>query len=122
MPQKKQDKIVVVLYAAAVLLLCLSGVFALLWWRRNECRHSVSPQVRKSGHLSEAGCYRVKPTGCDKAMHETTTPKKLFRDPNGDANADQCKTRNAAFNDWCTRNDAEWLYVSQKQGLGLELD
>ena len=100
MPQKKQDKSVVVLYAAAVLLLCL--VLALLWWRRNN-RLASRPQVVResapkrenygnaepsassiSGHLSEAGCYRVKPTGCDKAMHETTTPKKLFRDPAGD--------------------------------------
>ena len=23
------------------------------------------------GHLSEAGCYRVMPTGCNKTMHET---------------------------------------------------
>ena len=47
-------------------------------------------------------------------MHETTTPKRLFRDPSGDASADQCKTRNASFNDWCTRNDAEWIYVGKR--------
>ena len=135
MPNNKQDLV----WTAAVLLLCLGGVFALLWWQRNDrlaCRHSVSPQVRKSapkmenygnaepnassisehfsGHLSEAGCYRVMPTGCNKTMHETTTPKKIFRDPAGDANANQCATRNAAFNDWCSRKDTEWLYVSKK--------
>ena len=138
MPQKKRDKSVVLLYAAAVLLLCLGGVFALLWWRRNDrlaCRPSPhshhAPRMENyakpepdpnpssisghfSGHLSEAGCYRVMPTGCNKTMHETTTPEKLFRDPAGDANANQCATRNAAFNDWCSRKDAEWLYVSKK--------
>ena len=131
MPQKKQDKSVV-LYAAAVLLLCLGGVFAaLLWWRRNDrlaCRPSPhshhAPKMENyaepepnpsstSGHLStelEAGCHQLMPTGCDKPH----APKGLFRDPAGDANADQCTTRNAAWNEYCTRNDAEWLYVGKR--------
>ena len=43
MPNKKQHKSALVLYAAAVLLLCLAGVFALLWWRRNS-RLACRPQ------------------------------------------------------------------------------
>ena len=103
----------------------------MLWWRRNDrlaCRPSPhshhAPKMENyaepepnpsstSGHLStelEAGCHQLMPTGCDKPH----APKGLFRDPAGDANADQCTTRNAAWNEYCTRNDAEWLYIGKR--------
>ena len=46
-------------------------------WLKSPC--SPAPPTHHSnfsGHLSEVGCYQVMPTGCDKAMHETTTPEK----------------------------------------------
>ena len=135
MPNKKRD---LVLYAAAVLLLCLGGVFALLWLRRNDrlaCRPSLhshhapkmenyakpEPDPNPSsilGHLStefEAGCHRLMPTGCDVPKGHYQYPKgQPFRDSAGDANADQCATNTANWNDYCTRNDAEWIYVGKR--------
>jgi hypothetical protein len=135
MPNKKRD---LVWYAAAVLLLCLGGVFALLWWRRNDrlaCRPSPhshhAPRMENyaepepdpnpssiSGHLSttfEAGCHRIMPTGCDVPKGHYQYPKgQPFRDSAGDANADQCATNTANWNDYCTRNDAEWIYVGKR--------
>ena len=135
MPDKKQDRGDLGLLCAAVFLSCLVGVFVLLW-RRNDhlaCRprqhsspHSHHAKTENygnsephqssdiSGHIPamEVGCYKIMPTGCGSPPN--SMPEGLFRDKAGDANADLCAMRKAAFDETCTRNDAGWLYVSKK--------
>ena len=124
MSNKKQDRrhALVLLCAIAVSLLCLFGVFVLLWQRRNDrpaCRPqqhytnmenygNSEPNQSITGQLPhlEEGCWKIMPTGC-----ETNMPEGFFRDQEGDANADLCATRKADFNQTCMRNDAGWLYA-----------
>jgi hypothetical protein len=52
-------------------------------------------------------CWLRMPTGCSKALSETTTPTQWFAVDTSPSSAATCTTKISAFNTWCGKTDAE---------------
>jgi hypothetical protein len=60
-------------------------------------------------------CWKRLPTGCNKKLSETTTPKTWFIDPRQQT-AVNCAKRSAAFNRYCGKDDTESQFVVNQPG------
>jgi hypothetical protein len=61
-------------------------------------------------------CWRRMPSGCNKRLSETATPKEWFIDPNVKT-ATKCTQRAAAFNRHCGKGDAQTHFGAKPQNL-----
>jgi len=75
----------------------------------SNCTPSLHTTLYAYLHLVSAeSCWMRLPSGCNKALSETSTPTEWFIDPSNGAGATSCSaSRLAAFNSYCGRSDAQ---------------
>ena len=78
------------------------------------CTPCQAPTTTTTTTQEASQCWVQMPTGCNKALGETSTPTQWFVDPHT-SNSATCTIRLSSFNTWCGRSDAASQWGSQPQ-------